>query len=219
MSAPIPPAQPELLEVTEFPAFTHEAEDHDFHLGGTLIGGKRFYDAGARSAEPVNELVVNAIAQRLETLENRGLLLTQDGLVKKNAETLDDYNKRRVDGTLLDVRAIQLALTNIPRMIVASLTANLRHDNVVRVHNSYALKHHLEKFRAIKRSGSFRGYITNGDFTMAMLLLGFKFTCNRQSIKNANFRCASLMECVRFNPGTRKEYTARMRHEFDDTQQ
>lgn len=218
MSVSIPPHDESASAEVTFPTFTR-ALIGEFHVAGVDINGKRFYDAGARSAEPADPVVVNAIARQLEILERRKLVLTQKGVFAKNDETQADYEARRAAGTLLDVKAIQLALTDIPRMILKKLPPNLRADKVVRAHSSYGLKHHLEAYRANKRTNTSRGYITNGDFIMAMMLLGFAFTRSRNAEPNVNFRCASLMERVRFNPGTRKEYEARLLDEFDDTQQ
>lgn len=186
---------------------------------GAVVDGKRFCDLGACSIEPENELILQMIENKLNELKQRRILLDQDGFTTMKDDTLAVYEEKRDQGILLDVRAIQLALTDIQRMIVIRLLPDLHSEHVVRVHTSYGLKHQLERYREKKRTNPYRGYIKNGDFIMAMLLLGFQFTRDRNNPKNAKFKCASLMERVRFNPGTRKEYICYMKDEFDDTNQ
>lgn len=189
-----------------FPVFHHNTVEEAFHIGGTTINGMKFHDAGARSSEPALEYVKTCINAKLDELETRGLLLFQEGVKNKNKINMPEYQQRRRRGLLLDVRAIQLALTDIPRFITVTLTRQQLPTRVVRAHTSYGLKHHLETYRQYKKQ-PYRGYITNGDFCMAMLLLGFPIRRESRQSNKLVFKCASLVEKAEFL-GSRRSYTA-----------
>ena len=61
-------------------------------------------------------------------------------------------------------------------------------------HESYGLKHHLEIYRKLQNRPS---YITNGDFCLAMLLLGYPIRKSKTYKKSLAFQCVSLVEYER----------------------
>jgi hypothetical protein len=178
-----------------------------------MTDGRPFYFIGARSVQPPLPTIQQAIDDKLRELEARNILLFQEGTWKKTPEKFVEYTERRRSDKLLDVRAIQMALTDIPRMLTTRLTPELRPNKVKRAHTSYGLKHHLENYRKSKRNPR-HGYITNGDFCMAMLLLGFPIRRPARDERNLSFVCVSLVENVEFC-GSRTEYRAFMADELD----
>jgi hypothetical protein len=209
MSLPDHPAYPDFQPMDLDDQLRELTHPHRHGLA-EVYDGLLFHVMGARSAQFALPLIEQAIEDKLTSLEAKGLLLFQEGVFSR--EKLVEYHERRRIGKLLDVRAIQLALTDIPLMLTTQMTPVLRADKVQRTHTSYGLKHHLENYRSRKRNPR-QGYITNGDFCMAMLLLGFPVRREGKT-KSLKFKCISLVETVKF-VYKRSEYTAMIPWELD----
>jgi len=176
-----------------YPVFTPDKLATQLAPGEAACARKRnFCVLGVRSVQPALPEIELAIEEKLRALKLRRLLLTQDGVANPNeGDNRFEYAQRRRWGMLLDVRAIQMALTDIPLCITTQLTPEQRACTVMRLNNSYGLKHRLERYRERVRGENSRGYITNGDFCMAMLLLGFPIR-RMPRTQNLLFRCAFL---------------------------
>ncbi len=189
--------------------FTYDPLAHVYSNANKPADSQHLSLMGARSAEPADPRVVGTIAIVLEHLKKEGRLLTQNGFADGQEEMQnalnDGYDAKRIAGTLLDVRAIQLAMTDIQLMICEKVPAHLDDVRVYAPRTSYSLKHHLEHYREARDRDPYRkGYITNGDFIMAMLLLGYEMKHKAGSSRSAIFKCCSLVEEVKFVPGYSK---------------
>lgn len=161
-----------------FPHFTHE---HVFVSGGMPVINMeppyQFINSSARSVEPEHSSVVSAIAEQLAELENEGVLLCQFGLLPHTDEGRREYEARKRNGHLFDVRAVQLALAEIPRVFAPLLTPELRAQGKRwrPPSNECELKVLLEFWRRRHVCRTRRDYIVAGDFALAMLLRGYPF--------------------------------------------
>ena len=178
--------------MTEFPTFRQEPKTTPFSIEGVMVDGLRLVTCGVHSVEPEEPSIVQKIEEKRTELEAKKMFLHQQGLLPNTAEGRREYERRKASNSLCDIRAVQLALTDIPRAISATLTKDIKQARrCVWVHTSYGLKLHLEKYRSFNGR---RGYITDGDFAMAMLLLGYPIRKSRENPQCLSFRCVSLME-------------------------
>lgn len=99
----------------------------------------------------------------------------QTGFIERDESLIAEYKRRRAEKTLFDVRAIQLAMSDIPLVVKKTVPRHMRlHRQMCRWTTS-DLKHELEYYRTNCATKPYEnGYITTGDFTMALMLLGFK---------------------------------------------
>lgn len=115
-----------------------------------------------------------------------------------------EYERRKANGTLFDVRGIQLALSEIPIIFVQVATrkeARARHKRFGAV-SAGVLKHLMEGYRAATScQAQFmsepHGYMPRGDFSIAMLLSGYPIR-KHPGLRGCelSFTCMNLMEYV-----------------------
>lgn len=167
--------------------FTYNPDAHIYAFEEKPPGFKHLDMSGARSREEPHPEVLAEIENVLDRLEAQGLYLTQNGF--------EDTSARATSGVVLDVRAVQLALADIPRVFCGSVPLHLNRVRICHTDSSDALKDDLERYRENRDVDPYRsGYISNGDFIMAMILSGFKFY--KDFHRNDIFKCCSLMQCV-----------------------
>jgi hypothetical protein len=186
--------------------FTYNPEAHIFGRQENPPGFKHLCMTGARSREAPNDDVVAQIDAVLDCLEAQGLYLTQGGF-EQSAPA--NRAQQRAAGAMLDVRAVQMALADIPLVFCAKVPVHLKEMRLCHAGSSYGLKHHLEHYRKDRDVDPYAsGYITNGDFIMAMILSGFTLYRERSKkmpVRNGIFKCCSLMEHIDFVPGYGKK--------------
>lgn len=191
--------------------FTYNAHAHIYEDDEKPPGHKHLNMAGARSKEPPHPVVLAEIEAMLDHLEDQyGWRLLQHGFATTTDEH-DAYKEQRAAGTLFDVRAVQLALADIPLMITYTVPAHFDDCRIYREHKPYQLAERLKDYRQQRiQDACVSGRIETGDFIMAMLLLSFPLTVTGEyQGPNPTFACCSLMERVKFVPGySKSEYTA-----------
>lgn len=111
------------------------------------------------------------------TLQGSGVYLTQEGNVKTKVE----FDNAQANGDVINGYHVACAMRDIPRLFEPSIYK-------WRDGSAYGAKHVLEQWRAAK--GIDQAYITNGDFTAALVLLGFKVVWRGQ--KNASFYAKTI---------------------------
>jgi len=116
-------------------------------------------------------------------LNNFGVFMTQDGN-DASARGQQAFAAARAAGRLNDVGAVWRAMRDIPRVFVKSSTKYCDGQQ-----SAYGGKHEVERWRADNAIAP--TYHTNGDFTAALVLLGYKVRWPRNG-KNAHF-WASLL--------------------------
>jgi len=136
----------------------------------------RFIRLGAHSVELEHNSVVEAIAAKLDQLEAGNKFICQSGRLPNTRDGRREYEERKRNGHLFDVRAVQLALDDIPHLYAPRLTPQLRaegkHWRQSGTDREY--KELLEYWRG-EQVPEREYYIVAGDFAMAMLLLGYPF--------------------------------------------
>jgi hypothetical protein len=104
--------------------------------------------------------MIQKIKYMLETLEANNYYLNDHGFVSK-----EKYKKQELLSTS-SINSIGVAMQDIDKLFKKRITINKKHT-------SYGYKHDLEDYN--------KTYFSNGEFIMAMLLLGYNFRCDGDS--------------------------------------
>lgn len=128
-----------------------------------------------------NISVQEKIQIALAKLEKSHAFLTKFGLVDESR-----YMEKRVFETFGEPEAanIERAMLEIPKFLTKQIKIN-------ESSSSYGLKHDLEKYRTFMHDPD---YISNGEFIMAMFLLGYQARM-AENYPNLYFNYARLHKC------------------------
>lgn len=136
-------------------------------------------------SDDTSTLPIDEVAARLRgmhaALNNAGVYMTREGN-DPSAEGKREFAAQQAAGTLNDVAAVARAMRDIPRVFQRD-TRQWPHST------AYGGKHVVEKWRADNKI--YPTYHANGDFTAALVLLGFKVKWTR-GYKNASFYAKEL---------------------------
>lgn len=136
---------------------------------------------------------IASISSILRDFEEKGVYLhdygniTGGGSIYKNDEKrrkeINEYKELSIEARAktFTIDTIERALEEIPMILDKRVTQNKKVS-------SYGLKHMLEDYRK-QRKVKGDNYISNGEFILAMLLLGYKADFGKDPTVNCTFNC------------------------------